>query len=160
MKTNLLKRLIAITAALTITLAIGTGGVYAQMIDNNDGTITDTGSSLVWLKNVNCFGFRPWASAMSAAGSLQSGMCGLTDKSVAGQWRLPSIYELQSMVGKTAGFTNMTNLFWSSTTSPGVGGSFAFYIDINRPHPADCPNCMSCMLKTSNLTFWPVRALR
>ena len=66
--------------------------------DNGDGTVTDHLTGLVWLKNANCFGTRTWANALTSCNSLASGACGLTDGSAAGDWRLPNVVELESLV--------------------------------------------------------------
>jgi hypothetical protein len=68
-----------------------------RFIDNNDGTITDRLTSLVWLKDANCFGPQTWADALTRVNNLTSGSCGLTDGSAAGEWRLPSVNELESL---------------------------------------------------------------
>ena len=52
---------------------------------------------LIWLKNANCFGGQTWANVLTAANSLASPSCGLSDDSVAGAWRLPNVKELQSL---------------------------------------------------------------
>jgi hypothetical protein len=54
-------------------------------------------------------------------------MCGLSDGSIAGDWRLPNVRELQSLIdygkynpalpdGYTSFFTNVQSVYWSSTT--------------------------------------------
>ena len=84
---------------------------------NTNGTITI--GNLVWLKNPNnCTGDMNWGAAMSRAKSLKSGDCGLTDGSKAGDWRLPTKDELQSIVDSKSPFRNVQNFYyWSSTTS-------------------------------------------
>ena len=74
--------------------------------DNGDGTVTDTRTNLVWLKNANCSAMSPanWQTAMNNAAALANGTCGLTDGSQAGYWRLPLVGEWQSMVDTR--FTN------------------------------------------------------
>ena len=73
-----------------------------RFADNGNGTITDSLTGLVWLKNANCFGAQTWSAALSAANSLASDSCGLSDGSTAGQWRLPNRNELQSLIDYTA----------------------------------------------------------
>ncbi len=63
-----------------------------------NGTVTDNLTGLIWLQNANCFGTRTWTQALSDANGLASGSCGLTDSSAAGQWRLPNVKELQSLI--------------------------------------------------------------
>jgi hypothetical protein len=151
MKANLMKRLVTIAAALTIALAIGAGGAHAELKNNKNGTITDTGTGLVWLKNANCFNEVTWYSAnASLVPALQSGQCGLTDQSAAGQWRLPTVAELLARASNTSGFSNVQTCYWSSQngslsayTAQGVNmsGGFAFVYG-----------------KGEILHVWPVRA--
>ena len=73
-----------------------------RFTDNGDGTVTDNQSSLVWLKDVNCFGVNKWSKAMNLAKRLKNGQCGLHDGSVAMQWRLPSKEEWNTLIDKSA----------------------------------------------------------
>lgn len=107
---------------------IGVAWPTPRLVDNGNGTVTDGLTGLVWLKNANCFDLRSWDQALTAANQLQSGQCGLSDSSTAGQWRLPNIGELQSLMdlaGNTASlpslpvghpFTSVEPSYWSSTT--------------------------------------------
>jgi hypothetical protein len=92
------------------------------------------------MQNANFFiGGRTWANALSAANGLASGSAGLTDGSKPGDWRLPNIRELQSLVdyGRFSPplpadhpFTNvLSSSYWSSTahstnTSNALGVAF------------------------------------
>jgi hypothetical protein len=69
-----------------------------RFTDNNNGTITDNLTGLIWLKNANCFGLQTWTNALSSANTLANGTCGLTDSSTAGQWRLPNRKEFESLI--------------------------------------------------------------
>lgn len=69
-----------------------------RFVDNADGTVTDMLTGLVWLKDANCFGEKTWFDALAEANSLSAGWCGLIDGSVAGDWHLASVNELQSLV--------------------------------------------------------------
>ena len=69
-----------------------------RFTDNGDGTVTDNLTGLIWLRAANCFGTRDWATAVTDANGLASGSCGLSDSSSVGDWRLPSVRELQSLI--------------------------------------------------------------
>ncbi|RKZ89365.1 MAG: hypothetical protein DRR19_11595 [Candidatus Parabeggiatoa sp. nov. 1] len=71
-----------------------------RYIDNGNGTVTDTRTGLIWLKNANCFGLQDWDTAMQSAANLASGQCGLRDSSKQGMWRLPSKEEWEAMIDK------------------------------------------------------------
>ena len=76
----------------------------SRFTDNNDGTFTDNLTGLIWLKNANCFGMMSWDNAILAANSLKDGDCGqnpalvLADKSSVGDWRLPAMDELCTLI--------------------------------------------------------------
>ncbi len=133
MNTDINKRITTLTAAVVITLAVGTGSVYAQggvptMGDNGNGTITDS-AGLVWLKNACCFGSQNWQTAKNSAASLRSGSCGLTDKSTAGQWRLPTKDEIVRRSKSVNGFNNVQGgMYWTGTEydSNKAWGSYIF----------------------------------
>lgn len=66
--------------------------------DNNDGTITDNLTGLVWLKSIACDGnTSDFPEAVDFVASLQDGDCGLNDGSEPGDWRIPNIKEIQSL---------------------------------------------------------------
>ncbi len=69
-----------------------------RFTDNGDGTVTDNLTGLIWLKDANCPNeTKTWADALTYCNGLASGSCGLTDGSVAGDWRLPNVKELPSL---------------------------------------------------------------
>ncbi|MEI8140975.1 MAG: DUF1566 domain-containing protein [bacterium] len=70
-----------------------------RFTDNGDGTVTDNLTGLIWLKNANFkAGSRTWATALTDCATLNSGEGGLTDASVEGDWRLPNVKELESLI--------------------------------------------------------------
>ncbi len=98
-----------------------------RFTDNNNGTVTDGLTGLVWMKNAGCFAASNWSTALTSANQLANGQCGLTDGSTAGQWRMPNVNELESLVDISQSnpavssgnpFTNINfaNAYWSSTT--------------------------------------------
>jgi hypothetical protein len=133
-----------------------------RFTDNGNGTVTDNLTGLIWLKNANCFGQLYWASAIPSSNSLASGACGLTDGSHAGDWRLPNVNELESLVNSEPticaawlnglGFTNVqTSWYWSSSTGASSTGE-AWVVDM-------LGGSMEYGSKSYNVgCVWPVRA--
>ena len=138
-----------------------------RFIDNEDGTVTDNNSGLMWLKNANCFSVTNWFNAMDIAATLASGQCGLSDSSTAGDWRLPTKEEWGEFVcsqyddpavcnTKGTGqwsegdpFDNVQpDAYWSSTE---YFSGYAMYVDLYY-------GGMNHRLKTSvSCWVWPVR---
>lgn len=112
-----------IAALLVPTLAIGTPdvpwtGVTTSVIpgddgdfqagvpfptprftDNGDGTVRDNLTGLIWLRNANCSnGVILWDEALTWVSGVSDGDCGLSDSSVNGDWRLPTIREIVSLL--------------------------------------------------------------
>jgi len=69
-----------------------------RYVDCGNGTVHDTVTNLIWLKNANCFGELDYAAANNAAVGLEDGECGLTDGSSPGDWRLPTEEEWQATI--------------------------------------------------------------
>lgn len=127
----------------------GVGWPNPRFTDNGNGTVTDNLTGLIWLKNANFMaGTRTWAQALTDCATLNSGEGGLTDGSVEGDWRLPSVQELQSLIHRgvynpalpnTAGTGKLTSgdpftgvwswSYWSSTTYAGFT-SAAWFVDL------------------------------
>lgn len=82
---------------------VGVALPSSRFNDNGNGTITDMMTGLVWLKNANCFGYKPWTTALYKANTLSNGACSLSDGSKAGDWRLPNRKELQSLLNRQQG---------------------------------------------------------
>jgi hypothetical protein len=135
--------------------------VAGRFKDNGDGTVTDGLTGLIWLKDGSCATFfsgdalggygRPWADAIASVNKLANGYCGLTDGSQAGNWRLPNVKELQSLIDYGQGghylpalpencplADSMWGGYWSSTSTM-VGGmsympmpeTYAWYVDFS-----------------------------
>lgn len=71
-----------------------------RFTDNGDGTVTDNGTGLIWLRDGTCLGSQTWGTAFAVVSALADGnvACGLTDRSDAGDWRLPNVKEYVSLV--------------------------------------------------------------
>jgi len=101
-----------------------------RFVDNLDGTVQDQLTGLTWLKNAATFAPTTWPQALAEVAVLADGGDGLTDGSKAGDWRLPNLNELESLVDVSqAGpalpqgnpFTNVANgIYWSSTGYTGI----------------------------------------
>jgi hypothetical protein len=112
-------------------LIYGRSSPKRRFVDNVDGTVTDRLTGLIWLKNAGCFGRMAWGAAIATINKLKSGDCGpepalmLTDGSSAGDWRLPSMNELCSLIdfgrrapalpGDHPFFNVADGYYWSST---------------------------------------------
>jgi len=136
------------------------GGVSARYIDNNDGTVTDTATGLMWTKNAD-HGRMSWSNAAAYCDNLITN--GYSD------WRLPTVAkyggaaELDKLLRegenpsgawggvKGTPFTGVQNNFfyWSGTSSTNntdnawlvpMGNGYVYYSN-----------------KTSSNYVWPVR---
>lgn len=137
--------------------------VSPRFADNGDGTVKDNLTGLIWLKRASCFGSQTWEQAILLSRNLASGLspCTLSDGSVAGDWRLPNLKELQSLmdydhvnpslpdagVAFTGVVTNAN--YWTSTTRK------------DSPNSAYSPQfgygSSATDLKTTPNYVWPVR---
>jgi hypothetical protein len=108
------------------------GFAQAELVDNGDGTVTDTGTGLMWQQDTS--GPMSWAEAMAYCRRLV--LAGYDD------WRLPNLYELRSIVNgdyrdpaiNTAFFPDTrSDRYWSSDTSE-LHSNEARHIDFARGH--------------------------
>lgn len=136
---------------------IGTATPPLRFIDNGDGTITDTRTGLIWLRDATC-GQLPgansqalysWLDAFSSVNALASGSCGLSDGSSAGDWRLPRMGQLWSLIDPRRSTPAITNAAGTGAWAPGDA-----FIGLGRngfhwtSDPAPCaplfPSTFSC----------------
>ena len=69
-------------------------------IDEGDGTVEVPEAGLYVLRDhVDCFGVLTPKTAIQQVAQLQDGMCGLSDGSSAGDWRMPTMKELALLIG-------------------------------------------------------------
>jgi len=141
-----------------------------RFVDNQDGTVTDNLTGLIWMKNAGCFPPTFWANAVTDATQLASGTCGLTDGSVVGDWRLPNVIELESVIDASASnpaltvgnpFTNVSNgIYWTSTSYfGGTNGSpqaWAIRMSDGR-YINDNGSSNSNVKATANNAVWAVK---
>ncbi|WP_299982112.1 DUF1566 domain-containing protein [Desulfobacula sp.] len=104
-------RKIFLIIILSLFVFCSTG--YAELIDNGDGTVTDTKTGLMWQKAVA--GTKTWEAALAYCETL--GLAGHSD------WRLPNRSELKSLfdsiydnpsINKTVFPDAMSSGYWSS----------------------------------------------
>lgn len=97
-----------------------------RFTDNLDGTVTDNLTGLIWLEDASCSGVaQAWDEAAEVLATLADGQCGLPDGSSPGDWRLPNILELDSLIDFGVGSPIVGHPFdgielgfyWSSTAS-------------------------------------------
>ena len=76
----------------------------ARFIDNKDGTITDTKTGLIWVKNPHTDLSEKFKERMA----WQSAIDGCKELNFAGHkdWRLPTVEELRELVDYTKGAVN------------------------------------------------------
>ena len=135
--------------------------------DNEDGTVTDMTTGLIWLKKADWGGIRPlYASDVSTenaydrASLLKAGADGaeLADGSVEGDWRLPTKSELQGLTtgdeavssGNMRAFSGVqpSNYWSSSTSSGGTDNAWGVILDVGA---------VGYGYKTFEVYVWPVR---
>ena len=144
--------------------------VAVRFTDHGDGTVTDDTTGLVWLKDANCFGPLPWHEATTGVAGLADGQCGLSDRSAAGDWRLPGKIELLNLINELCDYpvlntvvgTNQwtegnpfsgvqSSSYWSSTTYEYYqDAAWVGYISL-------CYNRVDYEVKTLPHEVWPVR---
>ncbi len=140
-----------------------------RFTDNGNGTVTDNLTGLIWLKNANCAGTTvDWNTAVDYANALNDGCtscfgtasdCGLSDGSTAGQWRLPNIEELYSLIdlgqyspALPSGhpFTGVQSYSYWSGSSCASNTSNAWFVTLNSGYVGTSD-------KTVTDYAWPVR---
>ncbi len=132
--------------------------LQSRFIDNGNGTVTDKWTGLIWLKKANCWHVN-WQTALDNAKNLASDECDLDDGSKAGDWRLPNIRELHSLVDFSQDnpslwsehpFLKVLNsYYWSATTRVSFT-SYAWVVGFNYGY-------VSSNVKTYTYYVWPVR---
>jgi hypothetical protein len=128
-----------------------------RFTDNLNGTVTDNLTGLIWLKNANCNGMSSFLTSREFAINLANGVCGLSDGSIAGAWRMPNVREMLSLVDYEESFpvlpaghpfTAVSGIYWTST---GKFPTLQFYI-------VDLADARSDTTTPNAFYFvWPVR---
>lgn len=103
--------------------------VNSRFIDNGDGTVTDTSTSLMWLQDAACIGTADWQSSFTKLKSYNSNQasynCGAKHNPYS-DWNIPNRHELRSLVDHNTDlpalpashpFSNVQPSYWTSTTA-------------------------------------------
>ena len=151
-----------------------------RYVNCENGTVHDTVTNLLSLRDANCFLVEmDWTAANNAAAGLEDGECGLTDGSSPGDWRLPTKEEWEktveravelgctyqnapSLVNKPGtkcfkeewpAFNNVqSSQYWSSMTHPEFTFS-AWYVTLYSGE-------IFGNIKTDDAYVWPVRDVK
>jgi Protein of unknown function (DUF1566) len=147
------------------------GDKAKRYVDCGNGTVTDSETGLIWLKQSDCLSTMDFQGATKAAAGLKAGDCMLTDGSAPGDWRLPTRTEWETTMKKaldigckgptltndegtgciTAGPSSFTGVeadyYWSSTADGNERASFG---DLDHGHLLNGN-------QFNPLRVWPVR---
>ncbi|MEO5335037.1 MAG: DUF1566 domain-containing protein [Magnetococcus sp. YQC-5] len=145
-------------------LKVGVPWPSPRFKDNGDGTVTDHLTSLVWMKNANCFGQQTWANAfVKVAGlNLSKETCTGYTNGTYTDWRVPNVRELSSLIDRSnigpplptnhpfVGFVGAQSVYyWSSTTyAHYTSNAWIVFLSSGSVYYND---------KTSTSNVWPVR---
>jgi len=134
-----------------------------RFTNNNNGTITDKLTGLMWTADGNAPGPahcttevpQTWTNALAYVACLNT-----NNYLEHNDWRLPNINELKSLVNSEVlsynwlfdqGFSNVQGTeYWSSTSTNVSNYSCAFYVDMYD-------DSVNSAVKTSAYVVWPVR---
>ncbi len=125
---------VALTFMLCLTMQVMLGTAFSagakQCEDNGDGTVTDSGSGLMWQQATG--GHMDWYAAMSYCNNLSLGG--------HSGWRLPTKDELEGLAKSPCKYEMdiRTDWYWSSTSIynlPEGAWRVIFYDGNARPRP-------------------------
>lgn len=128
-----------------------------RFTDNADGTVIDTLTGLIWIKDSGCFDASLWELAIDAVNALTddgTGRCGLNDNSQIGDWRMANVSELLSLTdfglpgSQLVPFLAVPPCGWSSTAYG--GGDQAFRVCAGNISEGDTAD--------ERGSIWPVRS--
>ncbi|MBP7866321.1 MAG: hypothetical protein KA419_10255 [Acidobacteria bacterium] len=141
--------------------------VGTRWCDNGDGTVTDLlgsdvmsgkGKCLVWLKEAGFLALQSWCDANSLTSLLSAAdpLAELTDGSVAGDWRVPTLLEMQALTSGTEAvrmetpraFTGVGLYYWSYSSSS-ISESWLINLSNGEAWTA---------LKDYEYGVWPIRS--
>ncbi|MBF0526241.1 MAG: DUF1566 domain-containing protein [Deltaproteobacteria bacterium] len=134
--------------------------------DNNNGTVTDMTTGLVWLKDAGWGGQYPlWidkadgVDAISRVAQVKDGNpATLSDGSLEGDWTMPTLKQLNIIATGTEAisyfdryfFTHVLGAYWSVTTYTDTPNSYAWWVSlVDGGH--------GYTSATNSKSVWPVR---
>lgn len=128
--------------------------------DNKNGTVSDSATGLIWLKNAGCLAPQSWIGALISVQMLESDVCGLKDGSISGQWRLPTVLELRSVLETATPFALVSQHFnnvkvgnyWTSNSFAGDPNVAWYVYTMNGFEDHDGLDNM--------FWIWPVRVMK
>lgn len=97
-----------------------------RFIDHGDGKALDTHTGIFWSKGLCGLPETTWEGALERVAGIGDGVCGHTDGSVPGMWRLPTVKEMKSLLHYGESTHALTpdhpfnieesGVYWTSTT--------------------------------------------
>src|SRR5262245_16515918 len=152
-----------------------------RYVDCGNGTVTDTSTGLIWLKQADCLPTNTWAAGNQAAAGLKDGDCGLTDKSSPGDWRLPTKAEWEAVITQRFSGAGIcvpalandawtgcwsddssslegatADIYWSAITRPPVPTSTSSFPAAEAANLATAATVIAP--RTATHLVWPVRS--
>ena len=130
-----------------------------RFVDNQDGTVSDVLTGLVWLRDADCFAEQTWEDALNLTNNLMDGTCDLTDGSLATEGRLPNVKEMFSLIDLGSSspaiitghpFADVRLAFYWTSTSAVEAPSNAWAVGLASGGSDNGP-------KTGRFFSWPVR---
>jgi len=131
-----------------------------RFTDNGNGTITDNLTGLIWTTDGNCPRQKKnWKQTVEYVNNLAADTCDLQDDSKKGDWRLPNIKELQSLIDFSRSKPALPqkhpfkylllDYYWSATPNNSAPNKI-WVVDINNGSIYARP-------KNHRYMVWPVR---
>jgi hypothetical protein len=135
-----------------------------RFTDNNDGTVTDNLTGLMWLKDANCLGEQSWQVALDVVADFNTNPATYNCSDYTANyndWKLPNAIELESLVNaetpssaiwlNTQGFTNVQSTYYWSATTCAYDSYRAWRVYMSYGY-------MTSYGKSIRTYIWPVRA--